>query len=124
MVNVLGAPSGGIEETMKGVNAAMAMPRSVVHWYGKGYRPGRKMGHINITADSHAEIDASLAKLLKEDGISEDVLPADGRIGSCPLVGVIMGSQSDLPKNERCGRNSQRIWYSIRNGHRLGAPNS
>jgi len=97
VVNVLGAPSGGIEETMKGVNAAMAMPRSVVHWYGKGYRPGRKMGHINITADSHAEIDASLAKLLKEDGISEDVLLADGRIGSCPLVGVIMGSQSDLP---------------------------
>ena len=24
-------------------------------------------------------------------------MPADGKIGSCPLVGVIMGSQSDLP---------------------------
>jgi len=97
MINVLGAPTGGIEATMKSVNAAMAMPRSVVHWYGKGYRPGRKMGHINITADSHGELDASLAKLLGVEGISEDVLPSDGKIGSSPLVGVIMGSQSDLP---------------------------
>lgn len=97
MVNVLGAPSGGIDQTMKGVNAAMCMSRAVVHWYGKGYRPGRKMGHINITADSHAELDNSLAALLKDEGISEDVLPVDGRIGANPLVGVIMGSQSDLP---------------------------
>mmetsp|Transcript_8802 Transcript_8802/g.16065 ORF Transcript_8802/g.16065 Transcript_8802/m.16065 type:complete len:602 (+) Transcript_8802:94-1899(+) len=97
MVNVLGAPSGGIDQTMKGVNGAMSMSRAVVHWYGKGYRPGRKMGHINITADSHGELDDSLAQLLKLEGISEDVLPADGRIGACPLVGVIMGSQSDLP---------------------------
>ena len=97
VINVLGAPTGGIEATMKSVNAAMAMPRSVVHWYGKGYRPGRKMGHINITADSHGELDASLAKLLGVEGISEDVLPSDGKIGSSPLVGVIMGSQSDLP---------------------------
>ena len=97
VINVLGAPSGGIEQTMKGVNAAMSLSRAVVHWYGKGYRPGRKMGHINITADSHAELDGSLAKLLEVEGISQDVLPTDGKIGSCPLVGVIMGSQSDLP---------------------------
>jgi len=97
VVNVLGSPSGGIEQTMKGVNAAMSMSRAVVHWYGKGYRPGRKMGHINITADSHAELDAPLAKLLEVEEISEDCMPADGKIGSCPLVGVIMGSQSDLP---------------------------
>lgn len=57
MVNVLGAPSGNINDTMQGVNAAMLMPRAVVHWYGKGCRLGRKMGHINITADSHLEID-------------------------------------------------------------------
>lgn len=75
----------------------MAMSRAVVHWYGKGYRPGRKMGHMNITADSHAELDGALSQLLRVEGISEDVLPADGGIGACPLVGVIMGSQSDLP---------------------------
>ena len=97
VVNVLGAPTGGIEQTMKGVNAAMSTPRAVVHWYGKGYRPGRKMGHINITADSHAELDDSLAKLLQVEEISEEELPVDSRTGTCPLVGVIMGSQSDLP---------------------------
>ncbi len=36
VVNVLGAPSGDMTDTMKGVNAAMSMPRAVVHWYGKG----------------------------------------------------------------------------------------
>jgi len=97
MVNVLGAPSGGIEETMKGVNAAMTMPRTSVHWYGKGYRAGRKMGHINVTADSHAELDGPLSKLLAAESIDENVIPEDGRIGTNPLVGVIMGSQSDLP---------------------------
>jgi len=97
VVNVLGAPSGGIEETMKGVNAAMAMPRTSVHWYGKSYRAGRKMGHINVTADSHAELDGPLSRLLAAESIDENVIPEDGRIGTNPLVGVIMGSQSDLP---------------------------
>jgi 5-(carboxyamino)imidazole ribonucleotide synthase len=26
-----------------------------VHWYGKSIRPGRKMGHINIRADSASQ---------------------------------------------------------------------
>jgi phosphoribosylaminoimidazole carboxylase len=97
VVNVLGAPSEDINDTMQGVNAAMSMPRAVVHWYGKGCRSGRKMGHINITADSHAEIDASLAQILKLERISTDALPEDCRPGKSPLVAVIMGSQSDLP---------------------------
>jgi phosphoribosylaminoimidazole carboxylase len=97
VVNVLGASSGDINDTMQGVNAAMSMPRAVVHWYGKGCRPGRKMGHINITADSHAEIDASLAEILDLERISVDALPEDCRPGKSPLVAVIMGSQSDLP---------------------------
>ncbi|KAL3783878.1 hypothetical protein HJC23_007983 [Cyclotella cryptica] len=97
MVNVLGAPSGDINETMKGVNAAMSIPRAVVHWYGKGCRPGRKMGHINMTADSHAELDTSLSRILELERISYDDLPAICRVGKCPLVAVIMGSQSDLP---------------------------
>ncbi|KAL3808724.1 hypothetical protein ACHAXA_010890 [Cyclostephanos tholiformis] len=99
MVNVLGSPSGGIDRTMRGINAAMSMPRAVVHWYGKGYRPGRKMGHINITADSHAELDGPLSALLLAEGISEDVVHRGIGAGARPppLVGVIMGSHSDLP---------------------------
>jgi len=101
VVNVLGSTSGGIDRTMIGINAAMSMPRAVVHWYGKGYRQGRKMGHVTITADSHAELDGPLAELLRAEGIDDGVLLP--RVGGgaaarpLPLVGVIMGSHSDLP---------------------------
>ncbi len=81
---------------MRGSNAALSMPRATVHWYGKaGCRAGRKMGHINITADSHGELDQSLSKLLTLEEIPESVIPCG--LGKSPLVGVIMGSQSDLP---------------------------
>uniref|UniRef100_A0A7S3Q7C4 phosphoribosylaminoimidazole carboxylase n=1 Tax=Chaetoceros debilis TaxID=122233 RepID=A0A7S3Q7C4_9STRA len=96
MVNVLGAKSGTIEDTMRGSNAALAMPRATVHCYGKaGCRAGRKMGHINLTADSHGELDQALVKLLELEDISPSVIP--GGLGKSPLVGIIMGSQSDLP---------------------------
>jgi phosphoribosylaminoimidazole carboxylase len=96
MVNVLGAPSGTIEDTLKSSNAALSMPAAVVHWYGKEYRKGRKMAHINLTGSSHGEMDASLSELLAIEGIPVSSLPG-GRLFSSPLVGVIMGSQSDLP---------------------------
>ena len=97
MVNVLGAKSGTIEDTMKGSNAALSIPRATVHWYGKaGCRAGRKMGHINITADSHGELDIPLGKILALEEIPENVLPGGG-LSKSPLVGVIMGSHSDLP---------------------------
>ena len=97
MVNVLGAPSGTSEDTLKSSNAAMLMPTAVVHWYGKaGCRAGRKMGHINLTGSSQVEIDASLSELMVLEGIPVSLLPG-GKLASSPLVGVIMGSQSDLP---------------------------
>jgi phosphoribosylaminoimidazole carboxylase len=97
VVNILGAPSGTAEDTMKGINSALSIPRAVVHWYGKaGCRAGRKVGHINLTADSPGELDGRLSDLLALEGIDESVIPGDG-LGKSPLVGVIMGSQSDLP---------------------------
>mmetsp|Transcript_67002 Transcript_67002/g.187292 ORF Transcript_67002/g.187292 Transcript_67002/m.187292 type:complete len:590 (-) Transcript_67002:244-2013(-) len=97
MVNVLGAPSGTSEDTLKSSNAALAMPTAAVHWYGKvECRPGRKMGHINVTGSSHAEVDESLSDLLALEAIPVSLLPG-GRLFTTPLVGVIMGSQSDLP---------------------------
>lgn len=96
MVNVLGAKSGTAEDTMVGSNAALSMPRATVHWYGKaGCRAGRKVGHINLTADSPGELDGPLSKLLELESIDKGVVP--GGLGASPLVGVIMGSQSDLP---------------------------
>lgn len=94
VVNVLGA--GSMEDTLKSSNAALSMPRAVVHWYGKGHRAGRKMGHINLTANSHGELDKSLSELLSLEGIPVSLMPG-GQLHSSPLVGIIMGSQSDLP---------------------------
>lgn len=96
VVNVLGAKSGTVEETMKSSNAALSIPRAVVHWYSKiGCKSGRKMGHINITANSHGELDDNLSTLMALEGIPVSLLP--GQLNHSPLVGVIMGSQSDLP---------------------------
>jgi phosphoribosylaminoimidazole carboxylase len=88
MLNVLG------EETMEATKAvlhrALTVPGAGVHWYAKlENRPGRKMAHITITANSIAQL-RERAELL---GVSQDVhkLPRPG-----PRVGVIMGSDSDL----------------------------
>eukprot|EP00934_Nitzschia_sp_Nitz4_P003403 Nitzschia sp. Nitz4//scaffold15_size197535//31319//33079//NITZ4_001558-RA/size197535-processed-gene-0.57-mRNA-1//-1//CDS//3329537655//3393//frame0 len=97
MVNILGAPSGTAVDTMKALNAAQSMPCAAVHWYGKAEcRAGRKMAHINLTGDSDAALDSHMAELLALEGIPVSLLPG-GKLSSTPLVGVIMGSQSDLP---------------------------
>ena len=92
VVNVFGADS--MDDTLKSSNAALSLSRAVVHWYGKETNVrGRKMGHINVTGNSHAELDEMLNILLELEGVPLSVLTS----GGAPLVGVIMGSQSDLP---------------------------
>jgi phosphoribosylaminoimidazole carboxylase PurE protein len=54
------------------------------------------MGHINLTGHSQGEIDASMSELLALEGIPVSLLPG-GKLESSPVVGIIMGSQSDLP---------------------------
>jgi len=96
MVNVLGSASGKMEDTMDTINAAMSMPQTIVHWYGKKMcRAGRKMAHINLTAPSSAELDKRLKELLQLEGIANCVQSILQR--PTPLVCVIMGSSSDLP---------------------------
>ena len=99
MVNVLGAATGSMEDTLKSSQAAMSMKGATVHWYGKeSCRPGRKMGHVNLTGQSYAELNENLSQLLALEAIPVSLLPAGGKLlGSSPLVGVVMGSQSDLP---------------------------
>jgi phosphoribosylaminoimidazole carboxylase len=92
MVNVLGGAS--MEATIASSNLAMQMDQAVVHWYGKAAcREGRKMGHINLTGHSHGELQADLETLLEAENIPTDSLPKS----RTAVVGVIMGSQSDLP---------------------------
>tara|TARA_R110002126_G_scaffold16500_21_gene65919 strand:- start:9084 stop:10220 length:1137 start_codon:yes stop_codon:yes gene_type:complete len=61
MINILG------EDTIPA--AILGLAGLHLHWYGKTKRPGRKMGHINLSADSLAELKAHFAKLI-------DLLPA------------------------------------------------
>lgn len=48
MVNILGGPSGEVARLYDGFPHAMARdPQLRVHLYGKDWRPGRKVGHVN-----------------------------------------------------------------------------
>ena len=43
--------------------AILAVPGAHLHLYGKAPRPGRKLGHVTITAPDASRLDARLAKL-------------------------------------------------------------
>merc|ERR1711862_143972 len=92
MVNTLGMDSH--ERTIKAIQSSLTIPRSVLHWYGKSHRKGRKLGHINLTAISTSELDKPLSQLLQLQEVSSinTILHSPS-----PLVAVIMGSKSDLP---------------------------
>lgn len=97
MLNVLGfdEPNGEIELCKRALN----IPNASVYLYGKSTRPNRKMGHINIVSGSMNDCERRLAFIEgqnteienKED---ESLIPGTSKT---PLVGVIMGSDSDLP---------------------------
>ncbi|MTE22721.1 5-(carboxyamino)imidazole ribonucleotide synthase [Microbacterium sp. ZXX196] len=54
MINILGGPAGqDIDERF--ADAMADQPEAKVHTYGKASRPGRKVGHVNATADSIEE---------------------------------------------------------------------
>ena len=44
-------------------NELLAIKDTHLHWYDKAVRAKRKMGHINIVADSEAQLQASIAKV-------------------------------------------------------------
>lgn len=92
MINILGQDT--MEDSKKSSEfAKSSIPHASVHWYGKGCRKGRKMGHINLTGSSEVDLDADAKRLLELEGVPLDLYPTT----QTPLVGVIMGSQSDLP---------------------------
>ena len=108
MINILG--KSDMISTLASSNAALQMNNAIVHWYGKSEcRPGRKMGHINLLGSSMQEMSGSVQTLFNLEGIDASIL--NGGIPpnatsttssvslapTAPLVGVIMGSHSDLP---------------------------
>ncbi|KAF5309162.1 hypothetical protein D9619_012700 [Psilocybe cf. subviscida] len=107
MLNLIGY-SSSMAEITRIVDVALTTPGAAVHLYGKAEcRKGRKMGHVTLVADSDAELNARLRPLLEAlpDSTPEEVsryapaaaMPGAGFSDPCPLVGIIMGSDSDLP---------------------------
>ncbi|KAG5179448.1 AIR carboxylase-domain-containing protein [Tribonema minus] len=89
MLNVLG--NGDMAETKALMSKALAIPGAALHWYGKAEaRKGRKMAHITFCADTMEELRARVAPY----GLLQDGAPQQH---STALVGIIMGSDSDLP---------------------------
>jgi phosphoribosylaminoimidazole carboxylase len=106
MLNVVGAAEEG--RVWRLLGKALATPACSLHWYGKACRPARKLGHVTVTGPSAVEVQGTLTQLLAaEAGPGEAaaggtaagaVAPAPSSFSSpAPLVGIIMGSDSDLP---------------------------
>jgi 5-(carboxyamino)imidazole ribonucleotide synthase len=56
MVNILGEELRGKKTMLSGIDEVLAIPGVNLHLYGKDeVRAGRKMGHINVLADSVSE---------------------------------------------------------------------
>lgn len=89
MINILGHNT--MEETLNSVRKALPVSGAGIHWYGKAEsRKGRKMAHITITGNNFTE----LKQRVEQYGLT----PAQhGLTTPGPRVGIIMGSDSDLP---------------------------
>ncbi|KAJ1657700.1 phosphoribosylaminoimidazole carboxylase ade2 [Dispira simplex] len=117
MVNVLGTDHA--VDVTKVYQTAISVDGATIHAYGKGAnRKGRKMGHITIVGQSMLQVHHRLQPILKATespntasistpysvnvtGVA--VSPVDTKRvqeamqSVIPLVGIIMGSDSDLP---------------------------
>lgn len=57
MLNLVGAENYTGAVKYEGLEAVLKLPQTYVHLYGKAEtKPGRKMGHINVIADSRADL--------------------------------------------------------------------
>ncbi|XP_057536791.1 phosphoribosylaminoimidazole carboxylase, chloroplastic-like isoform X1 [Amaranthus tricolor] len=91
MYNILGEDEGepGFFLAHELIRRALTVPGASVHWYDKSeMKRQRKMGHITIVGSSMGIVDRHLKCTLKED-------KPEGAVS--PKVGIIMGSDSDLP---------------------------
>ncbi|KAI9481918.1 phosphoribosylaminoimidazole carboxylase ade2 [Coemansia sp. RSA 989] len=118
MINVLGG-ANGFSSVLDPCLASLDVPGSTVHLYGKAdAKVGRKMGHITVVADSALQLsrrtDLIVGKLANASDDERSRLNyrqsakprTNGSVcdeekrdvaAMSPLVGIIMGSDSDLP---------------------------
>ncbi|XP_047964476.1 phosphoribosylaminoimidazole carboxylase, chloroplastic [Salvia hispanica] len=93
MYNILGEDEGeaGFLLANQLIARALRIPGATVHWYDKpDMRKQRKMGHITLVGSSMGLLETRLHSILEEE--SKQDKPA-----AAPRVGIIMGSDSDLP---------------------------
>lgn len=94
MVNLLGGST--VSSHLDEAKAYLAVPGATVHMYGKGEaRAGRKMGHVTIISSSMSENEYKLQSIM---AAKDAQISTPQCFQNHPLVGVIMGSDSDLPK--------------------------
>ncbi|TKX21690.1 phosphoribosylaminoimidazole carboxylase [Elsinoe australis] len=105
MLNILGGadPKSHIEIA----ELALEQDRTEIHLYDKGdARPGRKMGHVTVTAPTMSKCEALIAPLVaavdkqraERLNLPAPSAPSAGTTTKdAPKVAVIMGSYSDMP---------------------------
>lgn len=102
MLNIIGGATP--DSHLKVAEHALSIPNASIHLYSKGAaRPGRKMGHITVTAATMYEAETIIQPLI--DVVDEiraqrsDIKTSSVQTVSSkptPTIGVIMGSDSDL----------------------------
>ena len=64
MLNLVGEEGYSGKVRYDGIQKVLKLPKTYVHLYGKtDTKPGRKMGHINVLADSRAELMEKLIEI-------------------------------------------------------------
>jgi len=103
MQNVLGADT--LENTLSQMKRAMSIAPVGIHWYSKlgEVKKGRKMGHWTLCA---ADLHTLASQLRQIWGEADDMIPLPQKQ---PLVGIIMGSDSDLPTMEPAAKMLQHF---------------
>ncbi|KAL5042181.1 hypothetical protein BDW71DRAFT_149223 [Aspergillus fruticulosus] len=102
MLNIIG---GAAPDThLKAAEAALSIPNASIHLYSKGAaKPGRKMGHVTVTAPTMHEAEKYIQPLIdvvdeirsQRPDIKTKPAPS-GPTKPAPQVAVMMGSDSDL----------------------------
>jgi phosphoribosylaminoimidazole carboxylase len=104
MLNILGGSSP--DSHLKIAERALSIPNASIHLYSKGAaRPGRKMGHITVTARTMQQAEQIIQPLVdfgdNESIQHTNILYQQPKSPAKPAptkatIGVIMGSDSDL----------------------------
>lgn len=101
MMNILGSDSGdiGMRIAHKLMGLAYGTAGASVHWYGKsGVSPQRKIGHVTIIGDDRKQCRDRLHRINPDIySLVTESTPDASSFTSVPDVGIIMGSDSDLP---------------------------